>query len=154
MFGCCDTPGSAGDDRRLLTALETIPHGGHALSLQALQRVFGDELADWTPPANAKRMDYSGAVLSAVGLQWREGCGGDKPATVLVKFVDPIEALATANEAKRVRTMRSYDNEAAVLRDLCAPLAAAGTSMRGGGGTATEAISLGGGSDSSVPPPR
>jgi hypothetical protein len=93
-------------------------------------------------------MDYSGAMICVVGLEWAPGAAG--PASAVVKFVDPADALGSdlagagearricrscktrggvvkrAGEAKVARTLRSYANEVAVLRDVCGPLAAAG----------------------------
>jgi len=97
-----------------MAALATIPAGSYNFGLETLQAVFSaSKLVGWTPPPPARKMDYSGALISVVQLEWAEGHTG--PETVLVKFVDPVDALAGVAEAKAQRTIRSYANEAAFL---------------------------------------
>jgi hypothetical protein len=116
------------------TALATIPAGSRDLSLEMLQCVFGADLIDWEPPPTARKMDYSGALICRVGLRWAAAAAAAPPAAAaegapsaaLVKFVDPADSLAGVSEAKVTRTLRSYEAEVAVLRDLCPLLAAAG----------------------------
>ena len=59
-------------------------------------------------------MDYSGALISTVKLEWAEGFEAG-PEEVLVKFVDPVHALEGVPEDKARRTIRSYQNEADFL---------------------------------------
>ena len=60
--------------------------------------------------------DYSGALISVVNVEW--AAGHDGPASLLIKFVDPVEALKGVDEAKAKRTIQSYANEAICLREV------------------------------------
>ena len=106
--------------------LASIPPGSSDITLQHLQMIFGaDELVGWTPPPQAKKMDYSGALISVVELEWAPRAV-QKPQRVVVKFVDPVEALAGVDQAKAERTIRSYANEAAFLARCCEDLPGCG----------------------------
>ena len=91
-----------------MSALASIPVG-ESITLETLQRAFSlneqhsGKLVGWDPPPPARKMDYSGALISVVRLQWAEGHTG--PDTVLVKFVDPVDALAGVSEAKTTPTL-------------------------------------------------
>jgi hypothetical protein len=111
------------------TALSTIPVGTCDLSVDTLRRVFGERLETaCAPPSSTRKMEYSGAFICGVGLRWAAAVGELQPepaaeevcpTTVLIKLVDPTQALVDVNEAKMTRTMRSYEVEVAVLRDVC-----------------------------------
>jgi hypothetical protein len=93
----------------------SIPQRG-TLTFETFQSIFGDALVGWDEPDLPTKMDFSGAIISIVKLHWKAGHDGQ--AQVLVKYVDPVEALAGADPEKRTRTLRSYSNEAAMLREV------------------------------------